>query len=403
MNKRRKIAIIKDTSKPMLGGHGLHVAFRGLPGVEIVAHADSNTEHIDEKLGWSRARRHYSSWREMLENESPDIVTICSRHPGDHLPQIEAAARKGVHVYCEKPLAATLDEADRIVEIAAKTGIKIGVAHPARHAPRFRAMKKLLEAGEIGEPLTIHGRGKCDHRGGGEDLVVLGTHILDFMVFLFGRPEHVSAEITADGRPIAEGDRSETVEPIGPVAGDAVFARFAFPGGVRGVFESRKGLYAGGPPCMGVTVAGTKGALSLRFDDARERPLLISRLPAGPEYCANWEETPVIEEREIPGAEPLDYSLCGKPDIPGAPMFLEAGRFAAWDLIRAIETNRPPIADVEDARAVVEMIRAVYVSHLTGGIRIALPLKSSLMSETSGKAGGLEKVERLKAAQPYGH
>jgi hypothetical protein len=50
MIRQWNIAIIKDTSKPMLGGHALHVAFRGLQGVEVVAHADSNTENIDDKL-----------------------------------------------------------------------------------------------------------------------------------------------------------------------------------------------------------------------------------------------------------------------------------------------------------------------------------------------------------------
>ncbi len=375
MSKPWKVAIVKDTSKPMLGLHGLHTAFRGLPNVEVVAHVDSNAESLEEKLSYTEAKRHYRSCDEMLREESPDIVVICSRHPNDHLKQIEAVAEKGCHVYCEKPLAATLQDVDRIIAVSERTGIKIGMAHPARHALAFRAMKKMIEMGEIGEPLTIHGRGKCDHRGGGEDLVVLGTHILDLMVFFFGQPVYVSAEITTRGCSVKVTDRSRTIEPIGPAAGDRVFAYFGFSGGVRGIFESQKGLYepAKDFPWMGVTVNGTKGTLSLRFDDARERPLLISRQACGPEYGAHYMEVPLTEDRVIPNAAPLDYSLCGRIDIPAAPMFLESNRFAAWDLMQAIEEDRRPTSDVYDARTVLEMICGVYASHLAGGVRVTLP------------------------------
>lgn len=377
MSKRWKIAIIKDSSQPMLGLHGLHTAFRGLPDVEVVAQVDSNTEDLAEKLAYTRAKRHYASCRQMLEHESPDIAVICSRHPEDHLPQIEAVAAKGCSVYCEKPLAATLEEADRIMEIAERNRIKIAMAHPARYALPFLTMKKMLEAGDIGEPLAVHGRGKCDHRGGGEDLVVLGTHILDLMLFFFGWPGWVSAEITTEGRAVTRTDRSKTVEPVGPVAGDRIFARFGFPGGVRGVFESQKGLYdfARDQPCMGLTVSGSKGSLSLRFDDARERPLLISRGWQVPEDgSAFYEEVPLNEEREIPGALPLEYGLCGQRDIPAAPLFLESNRFAVWDLMRAIEEDREPVAGIGDARMVLEMIYGIHASHFDSGRRTRLPV-----------------------------
>ena len=128
-------------------------------------------------------------------------------------------------------------------------------------------MKQIAASGEIGRVLTIYGRGKCDHRGGGEDLIVLGTHILDLQSFFFGEPISVLAEVFADGRPIAGSDRAETVEPIGLAAGDDIFATFHFPDGVRGISESRRGLLAEseGHVYMGITVQGTKGAVSLRF------------------------------------------------------------------------------------------------------------------------------------------
>ena len=82
----------------MLGLHGHQVAFRGLPGVEISALVDSKTEGLDEILALTRAQRHYRSYQDMLDKEDLDVVVLCSRHPYDHWPQIQAAAARGVHV-----------------------------------------------------------------------------------------------------------------------------------------------------------------------------------------------------------------------------------------------------------------------------------------------------------------
>jgi hypothetical protein len=126
---------------------------------------------------------------------------------------------------------------------------------------------------------------------------------------------------------------------------------------------------------MGITVVGTEGALSMRFDDAATRRLRISR-DAGPlEYGARFEDVPLTEDRVIPGAEPLDYSLCGQKDIPAARYFLEANRFAAWDLICAIEEDRQTVSSAHNARLAQEMIQGIYAAHLSGG-RVNFPLEN---------------------------
>lgn len=378
MSRTWKVGIVKDTSKPMLGLHATHTAFRGLPDVEVVGHVDSNPGDIERKLRFTQAKRHYLTLQDMLDNESPDIVVLCSRHPYDHLEQIRAVVEKGCHIYCEKPICVTLPEADEIVGLAEKHGIKIALAHYSRYDLGFLTMKKMVEAGEIGDPVTVHGRGKNDHRGGGEDLIVLGTHILDLETFFFGAPEYVFADVATDGRPIVKTDRTETVEPVGPAAGDEVFACFRFPGGVRGIFESKRGLRDRTSPVahMGITVIGAKGTLSIRFEDAGDRPLRplrISRTPGPPEDESRFEIVPLTEDRAIPGAEPLDYSLCGQKDIPRAPFFLESNRFAVWDLMRAIEEDRQPVSNIYNARLAVEMIQAIYASSLSRSV-VTFPL-----------------------------
>lgn len=390
MARTWKVGIVKDTAQPMLGLHALHTAFRGLPNVDVVGHVDSNDDDLQRKLSYTQARRHYLTLTDMLEHEAPDIVVLCSRHPYEHLGQIEAVAAAGCHIYCEKPLTASLLEADRIVEIAERARIRLCMAHPSRYALSFRTMKAMVEAGEIGTPVTIYGRGKSDHRGGGEDLIVLGTHILDLQTFFFGAPLSVYAEVTTQGRPIVATDRTETVEPIGPAAGDQVFACFSFPGNVRGIFESRRLLHdpASDLSHMGITVMGTKGTLSMRFRDigGPEARLRLSRQSTPPEDDTCYEDVPLTEDRFIPGAAPLEYSLCGQPDIPVAPFFLESNRFAVWDLMCAIEEDRQPISNVHNARLAAEMICGIYASSLSRRM-LTFPLKERAHSLGESREG----------------
>lgn len=363
MNRTWKIAIVHDTSRPGLGGHDTHLAFRGLPGVEVVGLADSNPKHLDERLAAVRAERHYNDFVEMFDREKPDIALLASRLPAEHFAPIKAAAERGIHVLCEKPMTNDLEEADEIIRLAERYNVKIAVALLARYAPVFRTMKQMIAAGAIGTPLTFYGRGKEDDRGGGEDMVVLGTHILDIGCFLFGNPESVFAEVTVGGRPLRRSDRSATREPLGAVAGDNVFALLRFPGGVRGVFESRRGLFRQ-QVRMGVTVAGSGGTLSVRYDN--DRKLRLSRSPFPPEDEAAFEEVPLIEPQAIPGADPIDFGYL--------EYFTENNRLAAWDLMAAIEDDRPPLANACNARTVLEIINGVYASQLSGRV-ISLPLR----------------------------
>lgn len=379
-----KVGIVYDLSLQALGGHGTHLAFRGLP-VDIVALVDGQAEGVRDRADRVGAKRIYSNCLDMMDAEQPDIIVLGSRDPVAHLVPLLEAVKRGMHVLCEKPLCTTLEEADAIISLARRTGSKIAVAHLARHSILFRTMKSMLEEGVIGTPLSVYGRGKEDERGGGEDLVVLGTHILDIICYLFGPPESLFAEVTTNGQPIKATDRALTQEPLGPVAGDNIFAHFHFPNHIRGFFESRRGIYqSGGQVRMGVSVAGTKGALSMRYTRAQrgeedERKLRLTHSPYPIEDAADYQEVPLVEERVIPNAEPLimDY----------IPYFSINNRFAAWDLVQAIEENREPLAGAREAANVLELIQGIYASQLSGR-RIDLPLlerKHPLEQTTAGR------------------
>ena len=103
---------------------------------------------------------------------------------------------------------------------------------------RLYADYRDLRAGKFGKLLWTRARPKDDARGGGEELLVHGTHWFDLMIDIGGPPRWVSSHITVAGRDAVRADRREGSEPVGPVAGDNIAAVFGFDGGVRGLFDS---------------------------------------------------------------------------------------------------------------------------------------------------------------------
>ena len=59
--------------------------------------------------------------------------------------------------------------------------VKLAIAHQTRYSPRMKVIRDLLASDKLGELIELRGRGKEDARGGGQDLMILGTHIFDLM------------------------------------------------------------------------------------------------------------------------------------------------------------------------------------------------------------------------------
>ena len=354
-----KVCISHDTGGRK-GGHLTEYAFTGLPGVEVAALADANPES-EKTFFLTGAKRRYESYFAMVEAEKPDIVVLCSRLPGEHYTQIKFALEHHCHVLCEKPLAETLERADELAELARRSGRLVQMAHLARFAPTFREMKRMIRAGEIGRVLTCIMRGKEDTRGGGEDMLVLGTHVLDAAAWIFGRPEQVYSDIRIGGRPITAADVSETTEPLGPCGGDEVFSLYRFPGGVNGVFESRR-VVEKGDRRFGITVCGTTGMLTIRYTGDRE--LRICRdFPTPPEDDSDFRAVVPPEAPPIPGAAPFDYEKL-KLDASRYIFryFAENNRRAAWNLVQAIAGKEKLVAGIDSALDSLEMITGAYQS-----------------------------------------
>ena len=188
----------------------------------------------------------YRDYREMLDKERPQIVAVCPRWTDQHRDMVLACAESGCHMYMEKPFCRTLGEADEMIQACEMRHLKLAVAHISRYSPQLDVIRRLIQAGEIGDVLEIRARGKEDARGGAEDLWVLGTHVLDLMRAFGGEPASCFATLYQDGQRVTGEHVHPGNEGLGPLAGDRVDAMYRFQTGITGYFSSQKA--AGGNP-----------------------------------------------------------------------------------------------------------------------------------------------------------
>jgi predicted dehydrogenase len=371
--KRYRIAIAG------CGGMGrAHVReLRGAPDMEVVALCDilpASLDRLGDEAGIDASHR-YLNYVEMLERERPDIAVVTTQSP-QHAEITIAAAERGIHVQCEKPLALNLVEADAMVAACAKSGVRLGVNHSRRAAPGATYVRDLIAAGEIGDVLSvdIHEKGG---RPVGNMLMEMSTHYFDLARFV------LSGTSLADGR---KGDQAEWVmarlitgfgaQSHAATVDEIVPSRVAVPTDRDcGLVLGERGAvligFAGEVPAVarfyhsphsdsrydGVDVVGTKGSIAVR--GAVEKVIYRRQ---GHTFAGHDPWQPVTVPTEP--AYAIDYDAQGG-------MLLSRGMVRK--LIEAIEAERSPVSSGEDGLAALELIMATYQSHRQG-VPVTLPL-----------------------------
>ena len=132
-----------------------HEAWRRIPEVVIVAVCDRAEETARAVQEQFAVANRYTSWTEMLDREQPDFIDIITP-PNTHEEMCGYAARSGVHIICQKPLAPTMEEATRIVETVEASGVRFMVHENFRFQPWYRKIKEVQGEGTIGEFTHIH-------------------------------------------------------------------------------------------------------------------------------------------------------------------------------------------------------------------------------------------------------
>src|SRR5947199_6760758 len=199
MPKKYRVAVIGRTGKGNYG-HGLDVVWKAVDEAEVVAVADEDDKGRAAAAARLGAKNAYADYRQMLDKERPQIVSVADRHVGQHRDMVVACARAGASIFLEKPMARTLAEADEMVRACETHHVKLAIAHQTRYSPRLQRVREMIADGRLGDILELRGRGKEDTRGGGQDLMVLGTHILDLMRFVAGDARWCFARVGMAGK-----------------------------------------------------------------------------------------------------------------------------------------------------------------------------------------------------------
>lgn len=303
------------------------------PNVELTACADIDPEAL-EAFGSQfniPSQKHYLDYNEMLEQEKPDLVSVCSLHHLHSSMTVDAAKHKPKAILCEKPIALSLAEADAMMDACGRSGTLLIIGHQRRFSPQYIAAYKALKAGEIGELQSVetHGHPGCS-------LMVDGTHTIDLIRWYAGDGpvNWVFGQIDADDHGSAWGGRVENAA--------LVFSRFA--SGVRcfmtlGHHSSpERGLDPVWPDVPGkvyhqIILRGTRGQIEIDGDAPVEGRPWVRLVRNG-----------AVEE--IP--------------LPQFSKGTHAGVIQA--MLETLETGIPHILEASSARATLEVIMAAYES-----------------------------------------
>ncbi|KPJ58301.1 MAG: hypothetical protein AMS15_08745 [Planctomycetes bacterium DG_23] len=253
----------------MMGGNHCR-AFQSLPDCQVLAAADADFNKAQE-FAQARNIKAYGSLSDMLAQEELDIVSIATPTP-THKELAIQAARAKTHIFLEKPIARTGEEAQEVLSEIETAGVKFMVGHVVRFSPHYLKVKEIIDSGVIGKPAVVRtsrcggspGRGKTWYgdfeKSGG---VVLDTlvHDFDYLLWWFGDAARVYA-------------RGLVYKGVEGIDYGLVLVRFknGLIAHIEGSWAEVSGFFTA------IEVAGDKGLITL---DSREaRPLTINLRPA---------------------------------------------------------------------------------------------------------------------------
>jgi predicted dehydrogenase len=326
-------------------------AFAAVPNVELVCASDPNEElRLKAQKQWGVGTV-YEDFERMLEVEHLDAIVVC----GDNAMKVDAvaaAAAKGVHVCVDKPMSATLAQADRMVEIATGSGITVMVAYHPYFTDRYRKAREWIKNGVIGHPFLA--RGLIGHAGPRE--VGLSTYFSDWLIdreragggAFNDEAGYVIATFVDYFGPIVEVsafmERMAWRDYLPEDMEDNSVAILRFANGALGVIDSKWGQIGRMP--FGQSFHGSEGTILSGFDSMR----LYSKKAAASPDMEGWIELPPVRRPSRAGDE-------------------------AEHFIRAITEGMPLEGSVSlaGARHVQEVLEAAYVSAESGQV-VKLPL-----------------------------
>jgi len=317
-----------------LAGHNFAAAFAAVPETEIVAVFDHGAEtRADFVRCWGDLPA-YADYARMLQEIQPDLLCIATRQTM-HVAQIEQAVAAGVRgILCDKPLATTLAEADRIGELCQAQGVALAFGLDRRWQQPYRALRQRIADGMVGTVTSVIAYGS-------PNLINHGCHWYDTALMLAGDPEPIWASGLVDDVSAAPPDARRRMDPPGRGwvgLSNGALLYLASDGGPRPAFE----------------VIGSQGRL-LILGDASEVYHVNTATNAG---------APSLRAVELPAHGDA---------WPAGPAMVR-------DLVNAVATQSQTACDVAQARRATEIGFAIHLSHAQQGARIPLPATERTLS-----------------------
>ena len=352
-----------------------------LPPIRYRAVVDADADVAADAAGRYGYERSGTDWRELLEDDGVSVVSVAvANHL--HREMVEALLAAGKHVLCEKPLAASLEDAEAMVAAAAShPDLVAGTGFVYRRQPAVAAIRDLV-AGELGEVSHFNGRYWCDYARspetpmawrykGGQGtgaLADIGSHLIDLAEFVCGPMTRVggaafTTKVTERAVPIgttyghAKAELSDVIEPVENDDVATFTAHFA--SGAVGTFSVSR-IAPGHANSMAFDLLAENGAA--KWDMDRPAELSVLRDPRG-DGLDGYNQ--VLVGPSLPylkGGVPMDFPgvSFGVGDLFGfqARAFLEQ--------VAGIE-GLPPVAGFADGVRDLTIIDAVRRSAEQGG------------------------------------
>lgn len=321
---------------PLRKGVVTHIAaYAAFPKtIAVVACVSRHKEQARSFAQRFNIKTWYDDHRSMLAKEKLDVVSVCA-YTDSRYAMIKDAVDHGVRgIFCEKPVAASLKEVDRIIALCKKNNVRIIVNHTRRWGHDYRTVKRLIESKEFGGVRSVTGyfSGAIFHTG---------THMFDIMNYFCGRPSAVIGSLAHE-----RGTRFDQLANGKMVFDDFDGHAFIFyPGNV---------------------VANVVGIPKHYFIFELDIHLEKARIRIGNGLFELYATGPSVR---YSGFNELRPSIVTVDTYPLPPL-----AWAVDDLVRSLRTRKKNISTAVDARMALEIAFGIVHSHRQGHKKISLPL-----------------------------
>jgi len=364
-------------------------SLKRVPQAELFAVLSPTGTHAQDFAKRHGVRHAFRELDRFLASEIEMVVLGC---PNDlHAEITVAAAKAGKHVVCEKPLAPSLAEADRMIEACRKAGVKLMYAEELCFTPKYVRVKKLLDEGALGRPYLVKQSEKHDgphspwfwdvNRSGGGVTMDMGCHAVEFFRWMLGKAPGQrpwsgksvqDVQVQSHETPLSEG-----IVPLKKPRAVSVFAEM-------GTFVHAD-----------KTQGDDNALISIRFETDEGEALGIAEeswtKKGGMDDCAEVHGSDGVAYADVlQGNSIVAYSERGYGYAVEKAGITRGWSFCTFEelwnygfpqefahFVDCVANDKPCLETGEDGRAVLEILLAAYAS-AGSGKKISLPFSSDV-------------------------